>query len=91
MVQGDVVKEIAQLKQRVDGDILVYASYQLVHTLIEHDLADELRLVLFPVVVGTGVRLFDQLSDKKPMRLIETRKVGDGIVLLAYEFVRAAE
>jgi dihydrofolate reductase len=90
VLEGDVVSEISQLKQKVNGEILVYASYGLVHTLIEHDLADELRLVLFPVVLGTGRRLFDELSDQKPLRLLGTRTIGDGLVVVAYEFVRAA-
>jgi dihydrofolate reductase len=87
VLKGDVVKEISRLKQRVDGDVLVYASCQLVHTLVEHDVVDELRLVVFPVVLGTGTRLFDELSDKKPMRLVGTRRIGDGLLFLAYEFV----
>jgi len=86
VLNGDVVKEISELKQKVDGEILVYASYQLVRTLIEHDLADQLRLVVFPVVLGTGLRLFDQIGDKKPMRLVELRTVGDGLVFYAYDF-----
>jgi dihydrofolate reductase len=82
-----VVRELSELKQKVDGEIIVYASYQLVRTLIEQDLADELRLVVFPVVLGSGVRLFDETSDRKPLRLVDTRKVGDGLVFYAYEFV----
>jgi dihydrofolate reductase len=90
VLNGDVVQQVSELKAKVDGEIIVYASYQLVRTLIEHDLADELRLVVFPVVLGTGVRLFDETSDKKPMRLISTRQVGDDLVFYAYEFVRDA-
>jgi dihydrofolate reductase len=85
---GDVVKELSELRQKADGEILVYASGRLVRTLIEQNLADELRLVVFPVVLGTGARLFDEISDRKPMRLIDTRKLGDGLVFYAYEFVR---
>jgi dihydrofolate reductase len=85
---GDVVKEVSALKEKVDGEILVYASYQLVSTLIENDLADELRLIVFPVVVGTGVRLFREDGARKPLRLTETRQVGDGLVYYAYEFTR---
>lgn len=88
VLNGDVVKELSELKQKLDGDILVYASYQLVRTLIEHNLADELRLVVFPVVLGAGVRLFDEINDQKPMHLVDTRKVGDGLVFYAYEFVQ---
>ena len=70
VIKGDVVSEVSKLKQEISGEILVYASYQLVHTLIEHDLVDELRLVIFPVVLGAGERLFGETSDKKPMRLV---------------------
>jgi dihydrofolate reductase len=67
------------------------ASFQLVHTLIEHDLVDELRLKIFPVVLGAGERLFGETSDKKPMHLVDTQTVGDGITILTYEPVRDAE
>lgn len=85
---GDAVKEVSELKRKVDGEILVYASYQLMRTLIEHNLADELRLVVFPVVLGTGLRLFGETSDKKPLHLVNTRKIGDGLVHYTYEFVQ---
>ena len=85
-----MVKEVSQLKRKVDGEILVYASYQLVRTLIEHDLADQLRLVVYPVVLGAGVRLFDQIGDKKPMRLVDLRTVGGGLVFYTYDFGRNA-
>ena len=75
-----MVNEVSKLKQELDGDIVVYASYQLGHTLIEHDLVDELRLVVFPVVLGAGERLFGETSDKKPMRLVDTQTIGDGLV-----------
>jgi dihydrofolate reductase len=90
VVTGDVVSEISQLKRELEGEILVYASYQLVNTLIEQDLVDEARLVVFPVVLGAGARLFTELSDKKGMRLVGTRRIGDGLLFLAYEFVPAA-
>ena len=88
VLNGDAVKEISELKRKVDGEILVYGSYQLVRTLTEQNLADELRLVVFPVVLGTGLRLFDETSDKKPLHLVNTRKIGDGLVSYAYEFVQ---
>ena len=86
VLKGDVVTEVSKLKQELDGDIVVPASYQLGRTLIEHDLVDELRLVVFPVVLGAGERLFGETSDKKPMRLVSTRTIGDGLAFLTYEF-----
>jgi dihydrofolate reductase len=88
VLNGDVVNEISKVKHELVGDTVIYASTQLVHTLIEHDLVDELRLVIFPVVLGGGVRLFGQTSDTKPMRLINTRTIGDGLALLVYQPVR---
>jgi dihydrofolate reductase len=90
VLNGDVVDEVSKLKQELDGEIAVYASYQLVRTLIEHDLVDELRLVLFPVVLGAGERLFGKTSDKKPIRLLDSRTVGASLAFLAYEVVREA-
>ena len=90
VLRGDVVSEVSKLKQELDGDIVVYASYQLERTLIEHDLADELRLMIYPVVLGAGKRLFGETSDKKPMRLINTRTVSDSLAYLTYKLVRDA-
>jgi dihydrofolate reductase len=90
VLKGDVVNEVSKLKQELDGDIVVYASYQLGRALIEHDLVDELRLVVFPVVLGAGERLFGENSDKKPMRLVHARTVGDGLAFLTYQPVRDA-
>ena len=90
VLRGDVVAEIGKLKQELDGEVLVYASYQLGRTLIEHDLVDELRLVVFPVALGAGERLFGATSDKKPMRLLDTRTVGDGLAFLTYRFVASS-
>ncbi len=87
VLKGDVVTEISKLRQELDGDIVVYGSTRLVHTLMEHDLADELRLTVYPVVLGTGERLFGETSDKKPMRLISIQTIGDGLALLTYERV----
>ena len=89
-LKGDVVTEVSKLKQELDGEIVVPASYQLGRTLIEHDLVDELRLVVFPVVLGAGERLFGETSDKKSMRLVDSRTIGDGLAFLTYEFVRDA-
>jgi dihydrofolate reductase len=90
VLKGDVVNEVSDLKREIDGEILVYASYQLERTLIDHDLVDELRLVVFPVVLGAGERLFGQTGDKKPMRLVGTRTIGDGLAFLTYQPVRNA-
>ena len=90
VLKGDVVSEVSKLKQEVAGDIVVYASSQLVHTLMEHDLVDELRLMIYPVVLGTGERLFGETSDKKPMRLVHAQTVGDSLALLTYTLVRDA-
>ncbi len=81
---GDVVAAVATLKQEIDGEILVYASYQLVRTLIEHDLVDELRLVIFPVVLGSGERLFGETGDAKPLRLVGVQTIGDGLAYVTY-------
>jgi dihydrofolate reductase len=90
VLKGDVVSEVSKLKQEVAGDIVVYASSQLVHTLMEHDLVDELRLMIYPVVLGTGERLFGETSDKKPMRLVHAQTVGDSLAFLTYTLVRDA-
>ena len=90
VLKGDVVTEVSKLKQEVDGTIAVYASYQLGRTLIEHDLVDELRLVVFPVVLGAGERLFGATTDEKRMRLVDTRTIGDGLTHVTYELVHGA-
>jgi len=90
VLKGEVVDEVSRLKREIDGDIVVYASYQLGRTLIEHDLVDELRLFVFPVVVGAGERLFGETSGTKPFRLAGNRTVGDGLAFLTYELVRDA-
>ena len=87
VIKGGVVESIAKLKQELDGEIVVPASYRLARTLIEHDLVDELRLVVFPVVLGAGERLFGETSDRKPMRLVDTKAIGDSLVFLTYEFL----
>jgi dihydrofolate reductase len=88
VLKGDVVDEVSKLKQQVNGDIVVYGSGRLVHTLIDHDLVDELRLMTYPIVIGAGERLFGQTSGVKPMRLVDTRTVGDGLAFLTYQPVR---
>lgn len=88
VLKGDVVAEVSELKQRLDGDIVVYGSTRLVHALMEHDLVDEVRLTVYPVVLGTGERLFAGTRDKQPMRLTGMRTLGEGLAYLTYERVR---
>jgi dihydrofolate reductase len=88
VLTGDVAEEVAKLKQEHDGDIVVHGSAQLAQTLLEHDLVDELRLMVFPVVLGSGKRLFGETSDKRPLRLVASRVVGDGVAILIYEPAR---
>jgi dihydrofolate reductase len=88
VLSGDVAEEVGKLKQQLDGDIVVYASYQLGRTLMEHDLVDELRLFIYPVVLGGGMSLFGEISDKRPMRLVRAQTVGAGLVFVTYERVR---
>lgn len=72
------------MRRRLEGDIVVHGSAQLVQTLLEHDLIDELALMVFPVVLGSGKRLFGSTSAKKPLRLEDSRVVGDGVAILTY-------
>ncbi len=85
VLKGDVVEEVGKLREERDGDIVVHGSARLVQTLVEHDLVDELRLMVFPVVLGAGKRLFDGTSDKKPLRLVDSKVVGDGVAILIYQ------
>jgi dihydrofolate reductase len=84
VLSGDVVDEITKLKREQDGDIVVHGSAQLVQALIENDLVDELRLMVFPVVLGTGKRLFGETTDKKRLRLSSSTVVGDGVAIQVY-------
>ena len=86
---GDATAQVAKLKQELDGTIQVPGSNRLVHELIESDLVDQVNLMVFPVVLGTGQRVFGETSDKKPMRLKEARTVGDGVVVMVYERARS--
>jgi dihydrofolate reductase len=90
VLKGDVVREVSKLKQETEGEIVVFASTQLVHTLIEHDLVDQLRLMVYPVVAGAGKRLFEEISDRKQLRLVRTRTVGDNLASLTYDLDGAA-
>ena len=85
VLSGDVVEEVTKLKQQYERDIVVHGSAQLAQTLIEHDLVDELRLMVYPVVVGAGKRLFAETSQKKNLRLVETKTFNDGIHVLVFQ------
>jgi dihydrofolate reductase len=91
VLSGDAVSVVTKMKHEINGEILIYASYQLVRTLLEHDLVDELRLTVFPVVLGGGERLFGVTTDSKPMRLVSARTVGDNLALLTYQLTRDSE
>jgi dihydrofolate reductase len=90
VLRGDVVNKVSNLKQELDGDIVVVASFQLVRALIEHDLVDALRLKIYPVVLGAGERLFGEAGDKKLMRLVDTQTIDGDVAYLTYEIVRDA-
>ncbi len=85
VLKGDVAAEVATLKERHDGDIVVHGSPQLVQTLVERDLVDEYRLMVFPVVLGSGKHLFGETTDKKSLRLVSSQLVGDGVAILVYQ------
>jgi dihydrofolate reductase len=85
VLKGEVVGEVSKLKQQIDGEIVVFASTQLVHTLVEHDLVDQLRLMVYPVVAGAGKRLFEDISHTKQLRLVSTGTVGDNLASLTYD------
>jgi dihydrofolate reductase len=85
VLTGDVIEEVSKLRNDAGGDLLVHGSAQLVQTLLEHDLVDEMRLMVFPVVLGRGKRLFGETSHKKRLKLADSRSVGDGIAILIYE------
>jgi len=85
ILRGELADEVAKLHREIDGTILVAGSAQLVQGLLERDLVDELRLMVFPVVLGEGKRLFGDVSAKKPLRLLGSKAVGDGVLILTYE------
>src|SRR5438552_15820695 len=84
VLRGDVAEEVTKLKREQNGNIVVHGSGQLAQTLIENDLVDQLNLMVFPVVLGSGKRLFGDTSDKKRLELVESRTVGDGVLILIY-------
>jgi dihydrofolate reductase len=88
VLDGDVTEEVTKLKGELDGDIYVHGSKQLVDALIENDLVDEIHLMVFPVVLGTGKRVFGDTSDKKNLSLKESKTVGEGVAILVFEFAR---
>jgi dihydrofolate reductase len=88
VLEGKVEDSVARLRQELGGDIVIHGSAQLVQALMEADLVDELRLMVYPVVLGSGKRLFGETSDKKPLRLVDTKSVGDGVAILIFEPVR---
>jgi dihydrofolate reductase len=85
VLAGEVIDAVSKLKEQLQGEIVVYGSRPLVRTLMEHDLVDQLRLTVFPVALGAGERLFGETSDKRPLRLIHTKTVGNGLAHLTYE------
>ena len=84
VLKGDLVEEVSKLRDGPDGDIVVHGSAQLAQALLEHDLVDELRVMLFPVVLGAGKRLFGETTDKKSLELVDSKVVGEGVVILTY-------
>jgi dihydrofolate reductase len=88
VLKGDVVEQVSKLKQEQEGDIVVHGSAQLAQTLLDNDLVDELRLMVFPVVLGSGKRFFGETGDKKGLKLTDSKIVGDGVALLIYEPAR---
>ncbi len=89
VLKGDVVEEVGKLRRASPGDVVVHGSAQLVQTLLEHDLVDELRLMVYPVLLGSGKRLFGQASDKRRLSLTDSKIVGDGVAILIYESASA--
>jgi dihydrofolate reductase len=85
VLEGDLADSVAMLKEKHDRDIVVHGSATLVQALLEQDLVDELRLMVYPVVLGTGKRVFGETSDKKPLTLADSKVVGDGVVILVYQ------
>ena len=85
VINGDVAEAVEQVRARHEGDVVVHGSVQLVQELLERDLVDELRLMVFPVVLGSGKRLFGETSDKKPLKLADSKTVGEGVTILVYQ------
>jgi dihydrofolate reductase len=88
VLSGDLIRSLSELRATVEGDIVVYASYQLIRTLMDNDLVDEVRLFVFPHIVGSGGRVFHNLTSSQPMRLADVNRVGQELVQLVYQPVR---
>ncbi len=88
VLKGDVEEEVAKLRREREGDIVVHGSARLVQTLVDRDLVDEVRLMVFPVILGSGKRLFSETSDKKRLRLVDSKVVGEGVTILVYQAAR---
>ena len=84
VLEGDLATGVAKLKEQYDGDVVVHGSASLVRALLADDLVDELRLMVFPVVLGSGMRLFGETAERKRLQLVDTRTVGDGVLILTY-------
>jgi dihydrofolate reductase len=85
VLEGDLTEAVADVREKHDGDIVVHGSAQLVQALLEQGLVDELRLMVYPVVLGSGKRLFGETTDKLPLRLADSKTVGEGVTILVYQ------
>ena len=90
VLRGDLAEDVGRLRERPGGPIVVHGSPTLVQGLLEHDLLDELRLMVYPVALGKGKRLFGSTTTKKPLRLRSSKLVGDGVQILVYDVVHSA-
>jgi dihydrofolate reductase len=88
VLNGDAMAAVARLKAEVQGDILVHGSGRLAHSLKQHDLVDEYRLMVFPIILGSGMRLFDETLDATTLKLVDSQRFESGTMVLAYEPVR---
>ncbi len=89
VIKGDIAKAVTELREQLDGNIVVHGSVQLVQYLLEHDLVDEFRLMVFPVVLGSGKGLFGETSDKKTLEHLESKTIGDGVNIQIYQRPKA--
>ena len=88
VLAGNLADEVSKVRESTSGDVYVHGSAQLAQALLEQDLVDELHLMVFPVVLGTGMRLFGETSAKKPLKLVDSKIVGDGVAILVYRPAR---